>query len=290
MALSLGSKETAVALPAALLLLDAVAGPRPFSWRRGLAAVSPHALVLALAAGAFLASPAYGRMVSRGLEIRGPGANLLTQVDALAWLAGQVVRLDRLNADPALPAVTSLSPSVALAGLGLLAALAAGLALLRRRPAIAFGLLWFLLWLPPAGWWLPRPDPASERQLYLALLGPSWLAGLALAPWLAAGGIRRVAVVALVAALGTATALRNRVYRDEVAFWEDVASKSPQNPRAHNNLGVALASRCRTTEAEASFRRALEADPRYFRAAVNVELLAEGKALGPRAPPCPAMR
>jgi Flp pilus assembly protein TadD len=92
--------------------------------------------------------------------------------------------------------------------------------------------------------------------------------------------------VALVAGLATATALRNRAYRDEVAFWEDVAAKSPHSARAHNNLGVALAGRCRTAEAEASFHRALEADPGHFRSAVNLELLSEGKALGPRAPPC----
>ena len=290
MALSLGVKETALVLPVALLLLGAVAGPRAFSRRRALPAISPHLLVLVAAAGAFLASPAYRRMVSRSLELRDPWANLLTHVDALGWLAGQIVRLDRLNADPALPAVTSLSPSVALAGLGLLSALAAGLALLRRRPAVAFGVLWFLLWLPATGWWLPRPEPASERQLYLALLGPAWLAGLALAPWLAAGTIRRTGVVALVAALGTATVLRNRAYRSEVAFWEDVVSRSPHNARAHNNLGVALAGRCLTLEAEAAFRRALEADPGHFRAAVNLELLSEGRALGPRAPPCPGMR
>jgi hypothetical protein len=320
MLLSLGAKETALALPAALLLLEGVAGPRPFSWRRALRGVAPHLAVLAAAAAGILASPIYRRMAARSLELREPWTNLLTHVQALGWLAGQVVRLDRLNADPALPAVDALSPSIVLAGLGLLGALGAGLALLRRRPATAFGILWFLLWLPLAGWALPRADPASERQLYLALLGPGWLAGLVLARGLAgearegpargtsagpgaearpgAGAApgtagRRIALalaLALVAALAAATALRNRVYRDEVAFWEDVAAKSPHSARAHNNLGVALAGRCRIAEAEASFHRALEADPRHFRAAVNLELLSEGQALGPRAPPCPAMR
>jgi hypothetical protein len=296
MLLSLGAKETALALPAALLLLEGVAGPRPFSWRRALRGVAPHLAVLAAAAAGFLASPVYRRMAARSLELREPWTNLLTHFQALGWLAGQVVRLDRLNADPALPAVNVLSPSIALAGLGLLAALAAGLALLRPRPAVAFGILWFLVWLPLAGWGLPRADPASERQLYLALLGPAWLVGLALATWVAgptAAGQRWLAgavALALVAALAAATALRNRVYRDEVVFWADVAAKSPHNARAHNNLGVALAGRCRTAEADASFRRALEADPRHFRAAVNLELLSEGKGLGPRAPPCPAMR
>jgi tetratricopeptide (TPR) repeat protein len=319
MLLSLGAKETALALPAALLLLEGVAGPRPFSWRRALRGVAPHLAVLAAFAAAFLAAPTYRRMAARSLELREPWTNLLTHVQALGWLAGQVVRLDRLNADPALPAVDALSPSIALAGLGLLGALAAGLALLRRGPAVALGILWFLVWLPLAGWGLPRADPASERQLYLALLGPAWLAGLGLARWLAGGagegpaserfpdrglqaapgastgspspaeavatrfeGARRwlagALALALVAALAAATALRNRVYRDEIAFWEDVVAKSPHSPRAHNNLGAALAARCRVAEAKASFERALEADPRHFRAAVNLELLSEGRS------------
>jgi hypothetical protein len=163
----------------------------------------------------------------------------------------------------------------------------AGLAWLRGRPAIAFGLLWFVLWLPPAGFVLPRPDPASDRQLYLSLAGAAWLAGLALAPWVEARGVRRLAVALLVVALAATTVARNRAWRDEEVFWRDVVAKAPRNARAHANLGFALATRCRTGEAEASFRRALELDPGLVRAAVNLRLLREGAPLRPSAPACP---
>jgi hypothetical protein len=280
-ALALATKESVVVLPAALLLLEGVDVRRPFRWREA------HLIVLAIAAALLAASPVYGRMMDKSAALRSPWVNLLTHVDAVAWLAGQVLRIDRLVADPALPDVLALGARVALEGLALLAALFWGLASLRRRPALAFGLLWFLLWLPPAGWWLPRPDPANERQLYLSLLGPAWLAGLGLAPWAAAGGVRRLAVVSLVLALGAVTAVRSLVYADEVRFWEDVVAKAPANPRAHNNLGFALSLRCRTAEAEGAILRALALDPGYLRAAVNLRLLREGVPLGPAEPACP---
>ncbi|MGA8893465.1 MAG: tetratricopeptide repeat protein, partial [Anaeromyxobacteraceae bacterium] len=284
---SLAVKETGVVLPLALVLLAAVDVRRPFRWREALSSTAPHWTVLAVAAAAFAASPVYGRMLRESARLRGPGENVLTHVDAVAWLAAQVVRVDRLVADPALPAVTSWSAAVA--GEVLLLALALGVAIanLRRRPAPAFGILWFLLWLPPSGWWLPRPDPANERQLYLPLLGVGWLLGLALSPWAVRGGVRRVAVAAGVVALGLATAARSLTWRDEVTFWRDVVAKAPHGARAHGNLGFALAARCRTDEAEASLRRALELDPGYVRAAVNLKLLREGEPLGPGEPACP---
>ncbi len=287
LAASLAAKETAVVLPAALLLLDAVDLRRPFRWRASLTATAPHWAVLAGAAAAFAASPTYRRMLATSAALRPPWENLLTHLDALAWLAGQVVRLDRLVADPALPAVEGWTAAVAVEAALLLAALAWALFSLRRRPALAFGVLWFLLWLPPTGWWLPRPDPASERQLYLSLAGPAWIAGLWLSPWVAAGGVRRAAVALLAIALGVATAARSLVYADEVRFWEDVVRKAPHGARAHGNLGFALAARCRIPEAEASLLRALELDPGYVRAAVNLRLLREGAPLGPREPRCP---
>jgi hypothetical protein len=288
-AAALATKESAVALPAALLLLAAVDARRPFRWREALRAIAPHLGVLAAAAVLFAASPVYGRMLARSAGLRSPWVNVLTHLDAIGWLAGQVIRIDRLVADPVLPAVEELGARVALEAGALLGLLALGIWALRRRPALAFGLLWFLVWLPATGWWLPRPDPASERQLYLSLLGPAWLAGVWLSPWAVAGGLRRAAVGALVVVLGIATARRSLVYADEVGFWQDVASKAPENPRAQGNLAFALAARCRTVEAEKAFLRALEIDPGYLRAAVNLRLLREGVPLGPREPACPAV-
>jgi tetratricopeptide (TPR) repeat protein len=290
-ALALAVKESVVVLPLALLLLAAVDGRRAFSWREAGRDVSAHLAVLVAGLIAFAAAPTYRSMLARSFELRGAVENVATQLQAITYLTAQLVAVDRLNADPLLPSAASEG---ALVGAGramaVLLVVAGALSLVRRRPAASFGVLWFVLWLAPAGWIVPRAEPVNDRMLYLSLLGPAWLVARWLAPAVTRPGFRRVAAAGLLVALGAATSARNRVYRDEVAFWEDVLRKSPGNARAHNNLGYALAERSQAREAEAAFRRALALDPENVRAAVNLRFLEEGgceAVTGGRASPVP---
>ena len=277
---SLLVKESAIVLPLSLVLLEAAFGPRPLRLRAVLRSTAAHWIVLGLWLAAFLASPTYQQMFERSLRLRPPGANVLTHVHGLAWLSEQVLRFDLLNADPALPVLRTLTPTVAIEGAALLSAL--GLGLLGRRRPLGFAVSWFLLWLPASGWLLPRAEAASDRQLYLALLGPAWLAGRAIASL--SPRLRVATAAGLVAWLGCATAARSLVYSDEVRFWEDVVEKSPENARAYNNLGFALARRGDAPRAEGAFLRALEVDPTLARARVNLRLLQEGEPLAPASP------
>lgn len=256
-------KETAVMAIVPIVRLKR--GPSPF-------------LVVAGAAVMAIASPMYRHLLNVSLETRGIGANLMTQAHAIVYLMGQLVRFDRLNADPALPAVTAWSWTVAGEALLIVACIALGCVLLEKRPEIAYGILWFFLWLVPTNSLLPRLDVVNDRQLYLALAGPAFLAayGLgALAKKRAALAV--TATIVLCAVLATATHLRNRVYADEITFWNDVVAKSPRNPRGFNNLGYVLAQHDRDVEADAALSRALELDPGYVRAAVNLKLLRAGE-------------
>ena len=299
LAASLGVKETALVLPPALLILAAAEPGRPGRWRRALAGTAVHWLVLLAAAAAILAAPAYRGMLAQAAPLRPPLQNLRVHLDGLAWLTGQVLRPDRLLADPGPASTTGPWWPAALTALALAALLAGALAALllgRNAPlrlgatpgrrAAALALLWWLLWLPPSGWILPRPEAANDRQAYLALLGPAWLVGRWLAAGLARGGARRaaaaLATAALLLGLGVTTARRNLVYADELTFWADVAANAPLNPRAFNNLGLALSARCRLAEAEAAFEQALALDPDHARARVNLWLLRQGEPPGER--------
>ncbi|MFO1408978.1 MAG: hypothetical protein U1F06_01170 [Steroidobacteraceae bacterium] len=307
-AAALGVRETAVVLPLALLLWSAtepeasqarargalppLSPPPPLppparpDWR-GLAPLFALAL-LALAVACLW--PAYRRLLDTSLAIRPVGVNLMTQAHALGYLALQLLRPWGMNADPALPVTARLDLATALLGLAWLLLAAGGFAARRRHPALAFGLLWFLVWLAPTNSLLPRYDVANDRQLYLALVGPAWLLGCGLA----AGG-RRLALrapasavaavarggalllpAALAAVLTTATLQRNRVYADEITFWEDVAARTPGNARAANNLGMAYAYACRDADAAAQFERAVRLQPAYHRARINLRLLRAG--------------
>jgi hypothetical protein len=244
---------------------------------------------LLLGAAAALALPAYRTLLSVSLAARPLGVNLLTQAHAVGWLAAQAVRPGAGNADPGLPVVTQWDAAGVLLAGAVVGCAVVGLALLRSRPAIAFGLLWPLVWLAPTSSVLPRLDVVNERQAYLALVGPAWLLGLLLAgmgaavtrrlPHVATPERARAALlmlaVACMLALGVATVQRNRVYADEITFWRDVVEKSPLNARAAGNLAYALALACRDDEALAMLNRAIELDPDAVRPRVNRRLLGE---------------
>jgi hypothetical protein len=255
-------KETAVMAAAPLLARRKSASPL---------------LVVALAAAVALASPAYRHLLAVSLRTRGIGANLMTQAHAVVYLIGQLVRWDRLNADPGLPVIDAWSFGVAADAVLIVALITLGLALVKKQPEIGCAILWFFLWLMPTNSFLPRLDVANDRQLYLALAGPAFLVAHATSGMTKKRPGAFVALVGLLCAvLLTATHVRNRVYADEITFWNDVSGKSPWNGRAFNNLGFALALEQRNDEAETAFRTALSIDPNYVKAAVNLRLLREG--------------
>lgn len=273
----IATKETAAIVPAVLLLWEAADISRPFSWRGVLARTGGHWLVLVLALAAVLSLPAYRAFFSGSLATRSVAENLVAQLPAIRYLAGQLLNIDRMNADPALPAMPGLDAADGLTLLALVAGGGLAVTSVRRFPLPAFALLWFLVWLAPTNSLLARLDLVNDRQLYVALAGPALLLAAAIRRL----GVRHraLAVAAFVAVLsfaGLATHLRNDVYRDEATFWRDVVSRSPHNARAFNNLGLALADQCDLRRAEEAWRRALRLDPGYVRAAVNLRLLQDG--------------
>lgn len=264
-------KETALTLPLALLLWDATAPRKPLQISLSARRQAWHWALLAAGLALVAASPTYRWMLEASWRLHPLGDSLSAQPHAILYLAGQSLRIWALNADPALPwRASSWAETVTVA-----AALLLGLAQLRRRPWLGFGLTWFFLQLLPSHSLWPRLDAANERHFYLAGIGLLWLAGYAASRLAQYGSARgwRVAALLLLAALTLATAQRNRVYRDEIAFWSDVAAKAPHNPRAFNNLGYACRLAGRHAEAENAYRRALALDPGNLRAAANLRAL-----------------
>lgn len=275
-AAALTVKETAVTLPIALLLIDAV-GPG-LSWRASARRHALHWGVLVLALAMATLSPTYRHLADVSLATRTITSNLFTQAEAIPWLAGQLVMPWRLNIDPDHVVTTTLTLSVAAKALAILAIALLALASLRRSPWFAFGVLWFLLHLLPTNSVLPRLDVANDRQLYLASLGAWVLAAVVLQSVLrriGRPGFARAAVTMLALVLGAGTVLRNQDYATQVALWEDTAAKSPGKPRVHNNLGWAYQQEGRHAQARAAYQRALALDPDYWRARINLSTLPE---------------
>jgi protein O-mannosyl-transferase len=278
-ALALGVRETAWTLPFALVLLRLAqpgSAPAPVRWSVRLRAATQanalHWLVLAAALAAALATPGYRRLMAASIDARTLEHNLLTQVDGLWYLVTHPLLTLRTNIDPDIAVRTILAPDLAARAAVLGLAVAVALRQLRRRPWLAFGTLWFFLHLLPTNSILPRLDPANDRHLYLAMLGPALVIAAVL--WKVTGR-RAASAVAFAGALllATATVARNRDYRTEVSLWEATAAASASKARVWNNLGYAHAVAGNRAQAQAAYQRALGLDPGLVKARYNLEAL-----------------
>ena len=241
-------------------------------WRRQ----SWHWLVLIGGLFVIAASPTYRHMLDVSVSARGMIDNLLTQANAVCYLAGQLILRRRMNIDPELPVLTAMT-FVLLLQLAVITGMAVfGLCNMQRHKWLAFAILWFFIHLLPTNSLLPRLDAANDRQLYLASIGVFFAAGIGVQKLMRRANRRRMAaaIAALVLlGLGIATVQRNQVYGSAVAFWEDALAKSPGKPRVANNLGYAYQQAGRLAEAKLAYQQAIELDPGYWIARINLDAL-----------------
>jgi tetratricopeptide (TPR) repeat protein len=286
-AAALLTKEIAVTLPLVLMLWDATNPQRRWTMKDMLKRQALHWLILLGGLIVLVASPTYRHLLDVSIATRTLWENLLSQANAVWYLAGQLLLPWRLNIDPDLPVIAGATPIVLLQALAILAVIGFGFHNLRRRPWVALAILWSFIHLLPTNSLLPRIDLANDRQLYLASIGVFFAAGVALQSLF--DRIRRRwlvnAVVGLLLGLGFATVQRNEVYRSEITLWEDAAAKSPNKARVFNNLGFVYQQAGRLDDAEQAYRRALEIDPNHTRAHWNLENL---RSTSPPLPPLPS--
>jgi hypothetical protein len=261
--LAVATRETAVTLPAALLLIELCRGT---AWRTIVQRQAAHWLLLVAGVVVVLMNQRYFDLLAYGYGERSLGDNLLTQIGGVSYLIWHLVGLHDLNIDPALPSITQWSAALAFQFVLLLALFALGVANLRRRPWLAFGILWFFLQLAPTNSIVPRLDVANDRQLYLACWGLFFALAVQI-DW------PRAVAVALCLLFAGASVIRQLDYRDEITLWEASVRSSPWNARAHNNLGYAYYQAGRKPEARREFQTALLLDRTEKKARANLVLL-----------------
>ena len=268
------AKETAFTLPFAIALYDFCFYPLrdrarvrrvlPFF---ALLAVIP--LTLLLTGGAQLGK--VGSMESLPLQERSDilgvttGDYLLTQFRVLATYMRLLVAPLKQNLDYDYPLSATLWHASTLGAL-CLHLLLVGLAavLLRRRPAVAFCILWFFLALSMECGIIRFRDVIFEYRLYLAVAAYAFLLSMLLHNVLrhrprAAAVLLAVAVLAY----GGMTYLRNIDWRSELSLWDDTVRKSPNKARPHAWRGYAFMEAGVYDRALADFNRSLAIYPAY---------------------------
>ncbi|MDU0460626.1 MAG: tetratricopeptide repeat protein [Geobacteraceae bacterium] len=268
---AVATKEVAMSLPLALLLWERVVNRTP--WGTAFRRQAFHWLLLALLPVLFVTHPRYGQLLLFSIKIRSFQDTLVSQVNGITYLMGQLVRVGSMNIDPDVSRFTGGS-AVYLATLigawGVAAVYAFRKA--RHKPWYAFGLLWFAVAMFPSNSIVPRTDVVNERHLYLANLG-IFICFVTVVLNLKLAELNVPLIGALVCLLAGFTFYRNMDYRSETALWEQTARFSPAKSRVFNNLGCAYESAGHFDKAATAYARAISLQPDNRVAAGNVKRL-----------------
>ena len=275
-ALGLMAKPMLVTLPFVLLLLDYWPLDRfDGSPRRGLRLIVEKIPLLLLAMASCMVTLqvqsmafAEGRATPFSLRIANALLAYVTYLGQIFWPAGLSVLY---------PYPTQSLPmwKVAGASLVLAAITSSAMAGWRKRPYLLVGWLWYLgMLVPVIGLVQVGTQAMADRYTYLAQIGPylvlvwgseSMCRGWTWRRWMCG------AASALIVAGLIACAWRQATYwRNSETLWTHTLAHTAENFLAHNNFGVDLARQGRLDEAMAQYRSALEINPGYPEANVNL--------------------
>ncbi|MBI4688403.1 MAG: tetratricopeptide repeat protein [Nitrospirae bacterium] len=273
------TKETAVTLPLALLLIERTLQHEK-TWGDVIKKQAVHWVLFIGILLALIAHPKHGGLLEYSFDIRSMGNNILTQINGVSYLISRLIVLNGMNIDPDLPVITAWSKPLFIKTAFLIILLALGIITFRFKPLCGFGILWFFLHLTPTNSVVPRLDAANDRQLYLASFGIFLTIAAEAEMFLHLTkniGMQRrtvsVAAILFFVLLGAFTIARNHDYQSEIALWEDTAAKSPLKARVYNNLGYAYFLAGRIDDAKKAYLTALGIQPDYEIASNNLRLI-----------------
>jgi tetratricopeptide (TPR) repeat protein len=265
-ALAFFTKENSATLPAAIVLLEAIffaPGRRRMLATAAGAAVAMVAFWLTVALGHAADPLAAGSIATLSQETPDVtrAGYLATQLVVLVHYLRLFVVPAGLHLDYDLPLRTGFARADVLLAAALHATLL-GLALAcwRRRPVVAFGVLFYYLAHAVESSVVPIRDLVFEHRTYLPNLGlclaAAWLL-LAELPRTRAGARAALPATAIaLLALAVLTWRRNELWRDPVAFWRSNVALAPGKPRAWAMLGRRLVEDGRPQEGLEALERA----------------------------------
>jgi Flp pilus assembly protein TadD len=236
------SKESAISLPAILLLTDLYWNPgSPRQWiRRRMKLYAPIVFGGLLGASEILHS--FGTGPSPAFVVPGvtPGLYALTQCRVILTYIRLFLLPVGQNGDWGMRFYRSLGDGAAWIFVLAIVAIIAGITWsYRRARLVSFGLSTFLVLLLPTSSVVPIKDAIAERRMYVPIIGLIIASIWVLEQIRPRAQTLRVATICILVIMGGLAFERNELWGSDVLFWQDSADKNPANSRAHVGLGDA---------------------------------------------------
>ncbi|VAX16223.1 TPR repeat-containing protein [hydrothermal vent metagenome] len=275
-AIAMFTKQTAVTLPFAIVLIDLcfISG----TWKalkKRATRLAPFALVLLIIPA--LTALGLNREIkdigTRGDNVLSAWEYLLTQSSVIVTYLRLLLFPTGQNLDYDYPVAHSIF-DVWAPFLFILFILSLGVWMFRRARVVSFGILFFFLALSVESSIFPLEDVIFEHRLYLPSVGFVLAAGWVLFDFARRRSDRSVPgmFVALclvcVIPLSIATINRNNVWKDHETLWRDIVAKSPRKPRGYIILAKAALDKGDFDKAKNFLLRALDVNPRPAMASV----------------------
>ncbi len=278
--LAMLTKETAITLPAVLLLYD-------FYFRKNPAVSRCHN-----SSSAFIQRPYAGclpylphiiliivpyliyRIYVYGYIVGGGTRNYLTNILIQPKVLLNYIQLMSFPSGLSIEHDISLSGtiydvSVILSGVSILIILFISYYLFRRGGEwriLSFFILWFFITLLPTTV-IPLNAVLQENRGYLAGIVFSVFAGICLSR------LRKRLIlpgfILLITGFSILTISRNIAWKDDLSLWSDAVAKSPLSARAHDNLGLAWMGVGKYDMALEEFDKVIRLNPQYYLAWYN---------------------
>ena len=216
--------------------------------------------------------PRYAELLAKMFSAPDIHTILLNQGVAHAhYLSRTLLGLD-LNVDYQLAVPALLNVQMLIIWAALIALLVLAWLLRNAKPLISLCIVWWFVWLLPTNSILQRVDLISDRQIYMASIGPIIL----LSVWLVGftnklPQLKLALATILFAYCFGATWLRASDYASEISLWQASVEQEASNPRAWNNLGYALMLDKKYVQAQIAFENALQLDENHYRAFYNLQ-------------------
>ncbi|MFC6096438.1 tetratricopeptide repeat protein [Flavobacterium qiangtangense] len=154
----------------------------------------------------------------------------------------------------------------------------------KQTRLFSFGLLWFFISLLPTSSLIPFSEVLNDHRCFIPYIGLTISAVFGVRYLLQsyfgnalkrANVVNSMATITLIILLANAYGVRerNKVWKDDLSLWGDVAEKSPNNGRGLMNYGLALMARGDYGNAASNFNRAAVLNPDYSSVYINLGVL-----------------